>query len=142
MNLLGCCEVCQWELRVKRGEEPDRNMQKKSFVPEHCCRHLKSCTWVRWYHSWAAPERPPRGGHCCAGDVQIRRMVGVRRQTNEGNVCQTSTPMARQMADDLTKDAQMSKPIKTCTARGETTLRSSRQGAWNEQGFWSFLWKS
>ena len=38
------CEVCREELRVIRGEEPDRNKQKTSCVPGHCCRQLNSCT--------------------------------------------------------------------------------------------------
>ena len=49
----------------------------------------------------AAPERPPRGGHCCAGERRAEEMVGVRRLTNEGT------------ADDLTKVAQMSQAMKT-----------------------------
>ena len=61
----------------------------------------------------ATPERPPRGGRCCAGDVQSRRNGRVRRLTSEGNVCQTSTPMTRHMAEDLTKVAQMSEAVGT-----------------------------
>ena len=36
--LLGMLRSLSGELRVKRGEEPDRNKEKKSFVPGHCCR--------------------------------------------------------------------------------------------------------
>ena len=34
------------------------------------------------------------------GTCRAEEMVGVRRLTNEGNVCQTTTPMARPVGDD------------------------------------------
>ena len=45
------------------------------------------------------------------GTCKAEAIVGVQRLTSEGNVCQTSTPMARQMVDDLLKVSQLSEEV-------------------------------
>ena len=58
---------------------------------------------VRWYQSWA---RYPKDHHALVtavlGTCKVEEIVGVQRLTSEGNVCLSSTPMATQMADDMT----------------------------------------
>ena len=67
---------------------------------------------VRWYQSWA---RHPEDHHAVVtavlGTCKVEEIVGVQRLTSEGNVCLSSTPMARQMADDIRKMSQLSEEV-------------------------------
>ena len=45
------------------------------------------------------------------GTCKIDEIVRVQRLTSEGNVCLSSTPMARQMADDMRKMSQLSEEV-------------------------------
>ena len=108
------------EESVGRDCAPDveRNQTEKrknmSSVPGLYCRSLTSCKCrrVRWYQSWA---RHPKDHHAVVtavrGTCKAEEIVGVQRLTSEGNVCQTSTPMARQMADDVLKVSQLSEEV-------------------------------
>ena len=62
-------------------------------------------------------------------------MVGVRRLTNEGNVCQTSAPMARQMADDLTKVVQMSEAVTKWYSQRRNDEAFFTPGCWERARF-------
>ena len=45
----------------------------------------------------------------CWGTCKVEEIVGVL--TSEGNVCQSSTPMARQMAADISKVSHLSEEV-------------------------------
>ena len=72
----------------------------RSWVLLQTCDELQ-VRRVRWYQSWA---RYPKDHHAVVtavlGTCKAEDIVGVQRLTSEGNVCLSSTPMARQMADD------------------------------------------
>ena len=67
---------------------------------------------VRWYQSWA---RDWKDHHVVVtavlGTCKVEEIVGVQRLSGEGNVCLSSTPMARQMADDIRKMSQLSEEV-------------------------------
>ena len=64
--------------------------------------------------------------------------VGVRRLTHEGNVSQTSTPMARQMADNLTKVAQMSEAVGTWYSQRRNDVAIFTPRCWERARFPEF----
>ena len=65
------------------------------------------------------------------GTCTAEEMVGVWRLTSEGNVCQTHTQMARQMAIDFAKVAQMREAVETwCSQRRDDV---ARKGAWKSK---------
>ena len=68
--LLGMLRSQSGELRVrqKQGKEVFR-----SWALLHVAEELHVAEGTMVPEMGATPERPPRGGHCCAGDVQSRR---------------------------------------------------------------------
>ena len=94
---------------------------------------------VRWYQSWA---RCPKDHHAVVtavlGTCKAEDIVGVQRLTSEGNVCQTSTPMARQMADDLLKVSQLSEEAGAWYEQRTNDVAIFTPGCWDRVRYLEF----
>ena len=98
---------------------------------------------VRWYQSWA---RHPQDHHAVVTDAlgtcQAEEMVGVHRLSEEGKVCQTSTPLAKHMADDLHKVSKTSESVGAWFGQRRSDVAIFTPGAGKVRGFWNSLWKN
>ena len=94
---------------------------------------------VRWYQSWA---RYPKDHHAVVtavlGTCGVVGVVGVRHLTSEGNVCLSSTPMARQMADDIRKMSHLSEEVGEWYAQRTSDAAIFTPGCWERVRFLVF----
>ena len=121
-------------IRLKQAKEVFRSWSLLQAVEELQVRR------VRWYQSWA---RHPKDHHAVVtavlGTCKAEETVGVQRLTRQGNVCQTSTPMARQMADDLFKVSQRSEEVETWYGQRRSDVAIFTPGCWERARFLDFL---
>ena len=94
---------------------------------------------VRWYQSWARHPKDHAVVAAVLGTCKAEEIVGVQRLTSEGNVCQTSTPMARQMADDLFKVSQTSEEVVTWYGQRRSDVAVFTPGCWERARFLDLL---
>ena len=64
------------------------------------------------------------------GSCKAEETVGVQRLTSEVKVFQTTTPTARQMADDLQKVPQMSEEVETWYGQRKSDVAIFTPGSW------------
>ena len=72
------------------------------------------------------------------GTCKVEEIVGVQRLTSEGNVCQSSTPMARQTADDTSKVSQLSEEVGAWYAQRTSDVAIFTPGCWERVRFLEF----
>ena len=91
---------------------------------------------VLWYQCWA---RHPKDDHAVVtavlGTCKVEEIFGVQRLTSEGNVCQSSTPMARRVADDISKVSQLSKEVGAWYAQRTSDVVIFTPGCWERVRF-------
>ena len=73
------------------------------------------------------------------GTCKVEEIVGVQRLTSEGNVCLSSTPTARQMADDIRKMSHLSEEVGEWYAQRTSDAAIFTTGCWEIVRFLEFL---
>ena len=95
---------------------------------------------VRWYQSWARyPKDHHAVGTAVLGTCKVEEIVGFQRVTSEGNVCLSSTPMARQMADDISKVSHSSEEVGPWYAQRTSDVATFTPQCWERVRFLEFL---
>ena len=94
---------------------------------------------MRWYQSWA---RHPQDHHAVVTDAlgtcQAEEMVGVHRLSEEWKVCQTSTPLAKHMADDLHKVSKTSESVGAWFGQRRSDVAIFTPECWESARFLEF----